>query len=121
MNTHLIKQTPIIMGMNAVYVCPVCKNYVLITSAVQDTDGLMKHEQCTRVTGENVKSVRCKMRNVLVIMLFLSILLLMIMSFVLGRRFESYSIRNSIQKNGMAISQWGDTSRIKIIGTVEDI
>lgn len=52
MNTHLIKQTPIIMGMNAVYVCPVCKNYVLITSAVQDTDGLMKHEQCTREKDE---------------------------------------------------------------------
>lgn len=41
------EQTLIPMGDNAAYVCPVCKNYVLITSAVKDIGGFMKHEQCT--------------------------------------------------------------------------
>jgi hypothetical protein len=40
------EQDPIIIGNTGVYVCAVCKNYVLMTSAVMDIDGLLKHQDC---------------------------------------------------------------------------
>lgn len=42
-------------------------------------------------------------------------------AFVLGRRWEGYCIRNAILKNGVAVTQWGDKAKAKIIGTVEEI
>lgn len=41
--------------------------------------------------------------------------------FMLGRRWESYSIINQIKEKGYAITKWGDIAKCKITGKVEDI
>ena len=52
--------------------------------------------------------------------LFMAIVFLIVISFVLGRHWEAFCIRNSIAETGVAISKWGHGSKIKIVGTVED-
>jgi len=41
--------------------------------------------------------------------------------FMLGMRWEAYQIKLSLQQSGSAIARWGDTSRVKIVGTAQDI
>jgi len=50
----------------------------------------------------------------------MAIVFLIVISFVLGRHWEAFCIRNSIAETGVAISKWGHGSKIKIVGTVED-
>lgn len=53
-----------------------------------------------------------------IVTLFIFILMLIIV-FGLGRRYESFQIKTQIEDNGCAISKWGDHSWIFIQGTVE--
>lgn len=52
--------------------------------------------------------------------IFLFILLHVIV-FMFGRRWESFSIRNQLIEKGYAITKWGDIAKCKITGKVEDI
>ena len=48
-----------------------------------------------------------------------TIIMLIIISFTFGRRWEAYNIKNAIEANSFAISRWGDNQQIKITGKVE--
>lgn len=54
------------------------------------------------------------------ILILLSVVLLFIV-FTIGRRWEAYRVRSQLLETGSATSRWGDHSKIKIVGTVEDI
>jgi hypothetical protein len=51
--------------------------------------------------------------------LIISMIITCLLSFSLGRRYESYAIKIQIEQQGYAVSRWGDNSSIIIQGTVE--
>jgi len=42
-------------------------------------------------------------------------------TFMLGMRWQVFEITTNLKQSGSAVARWGDTSRVKIVGTAQDI
>jgi len=58
------------------------------------------------------------MRYIILMVCFLG---LAVVTFILGKHWGVYQIKMDLQETGSSVAQYGDTARVKIVGTAQDI
>ena len=54
-------------------------------------------------------------------MIILLVFVLVVLSFIAGQRWESFVIAEELKEKGQVTRKWGDTAKVKIIGTAKDL